>query len=172
MKVHISLRENCPYSEFFWSVFPLIRTEYGEIRISYLSVFSPSARKYGPEKLRTRRLFTQYLFFFYLVFFSQPLLTTGLQGKGEGISLTLHYHFHSLHRYLDISREITAESSPLHIGSSRTRTGNLWFGSANPFLVCITIIVRSMLLLSDLHHTGQILGYSIYLVFKTPCSTR
>ena len=43
----------------------------------------------------------------------------------EGISITPHYHFHPLHRHLDISRAITAESSPLHIGSSRTRPGNL-----------------------------------------------
>ena len=27
-----SLREKCPYSEFFWSVFSCNRTEYGEIR--------------------------------------------------------------------------------------------------------------------------------------------
>ena len=27
-----TLRENCRYSEFFWSVFSRIRTEYGEIR--------------------------------------------------------------------------------------------------------------------------------------------
>ena len=27
-----SLREKCPYSEFFWSAFPHIRTEYGQIR--------------------------------------------------------------------------------------------------------------------------------------------
>ena len=27
-----SLREKCPYTEFFWSVFSRIRTEYGEIR--------------------------------------------------------------------------------------------------------------------------------------------
>ena len=26
-----------------------------------------------------------------------------------------HYHFHLLHRHLDISRAITAESSPLHV---------------------------------------------------------
>ena len=51
----------------------------------------------------------------------------GPQGKGKGISLTSHYHLHPLHRHLDISRVITAESSPLHIESSRTRTGNLWF---------------------------------------------
>ena len=31
-----SLREKCPYSEFFWSVFCRIRTEYGEIRSIYL----------------------------------------------------------------------------------------------------------------------------------------
>ena len=37
----ISLGEKCPYLEFFWSVFSSIRTEY------------------GPEKLRTRTLFTQ-----------------------------------------------------------------------------------------------------------------
>ena len=34
-----SLRESCPYSEFFWSLFYRIRTEYGEIRsISLYSV--------------------------------------------------------------------------------------------------------------------------------------
>ena len=37
--VSIQLRENCLYWEFFWSVFPLIRTEYGEIfRISPCSI--------------------------------------------------------------------------------------------------------------------------------------
>ena len=37
------------------------------------------------------------------------------QGKGEVISLALPCHFHPLHRHLDVSRAITAESSPLHI---------------------------------------------------------
>ena len=64
------------------------------------------------------------------VFFHDYSQFTGLQGKGEAISLTPHYHFHLLHRNLDISRAVTAESSPLHITSSRTRTGNLWFPSA------------------------------------------
>ena len=55
------------------------------------------------------------------------------RGRGGGgcISLTPHYHFYPLHRHLDISRVITAERSPLHIASSRTRTGNLWFPSAS-----------------------------------------
>ena len=43
-----SLREKCPNTEFFWSVFSCIWTEYGEIR--YLSVFSPNVEKYEPEK--------------------------------------------------------------------------------------------------------------------------
>ena len=47
------------------------------------------------------------------VFFHKHSRSTGLQGKGEGISLTPHYHFHPLHRHLDASRAITAESSPL-----------------------------------------------------------
>ena len=72
-----------------------------------------------------------YLFFSIWVFFHEHSQITGLQGKGEGISLTPHYHFHPLHRHLDISRAITAESSPLHIASSRTQTGNLWFPSAS-----------------------------------------
>ena len=38
-------------------------------------------------------------------------------GEGGDIYLTPLYHFHSLRRHLDISRAITAESSPLHIGS-------------------------------------------------------
>ena len=63
-------------------------------------------------------------FFSICVFFHSHSRITGLQGKGKGISLTPHYHFHPLHRHLDISRTITAESSPLYIASSRTRTGN------------------------------------------------
>ena len=66
-------------------------------------------------------------FFFFLsgFFFHEHLRITALQGKGEGISLTSHYHFYPLQRHLDISRAIIAESSSLHIGSSRTRTGQV-----------------------------------------------
>ena len=46
------------------------------------------------------------------VFFHEHSRIAGLQGKGEGISLTPRYHFHPLHRHLDISKAITAESSP------------------------------------------------------------
>ena len=81
-------------------------------------------------------LFNICLFFFFFLYlgwvsFHNHSRITVLQGKGEDISLTPHYHFHPLHRHLDISRAITAESSSLHIGSTRTRTGNLWFPSAS-----------------------------------------
>ena len=66
-------------------------------------------------------------FFSIWVFFHKHSRIIGLQGKGEGISLTPQYHFHPLHRHLDISLPITAETSPLHIASSRTYTGNFGF---------------------------------------------
>ena len=82
-----------------------------------------------------------YIYSIYYIHFHEHSQTTGLQGKGEDISLTPHYHFHPLHRHLDIRRVITAESSPLHIASSRTQTGNLWFPSASqatrPFMFSI-----------------------------------
>ena len=68
---------------------------------------------------------------FIWVFFHKHSRFTGQQGKKEGIFLTPFYHFHPLHRNLDISRAITAESSLLHIASSRTPTGNLGFLSAS-----------------------------------------
>ena len=70
-------------------------------------------------------------FFAVWVFFDEHWRITGLQGKGEGISLTPHYHFRSLHRHLDISRVITTGSSPLHIASRRSQTGNFWFPRAS-----------------------------------------
>ena len=45
--MYTTLREKCLYSEFFWSIFSYIRTEYGEI-------FSPNLEKYWPEKLGKR----------------------------------------------------------------------------------------------------------------------
>ena len=53
------------------------------------------------------------------------------RGRGRLISVIPFYHFHPLHRHLDISQAITADSSPLHIVSSRSQTGNLWFPYAS-----------------------------------------
>ena len=70
-------------------------------------------------------------FFSILVFFHEHSQFTGQQGKGEGIYFTPLNHFHSLHRHVDMIQAITAESSSLHIASSRARSGNLWFPSAS-----------------------------------------
>ena len=54
----LTLPEKCPYSEFFWSVFSRIQTEYREMRVS-LRIQS----EYG--KIRTRK--TQNMDNFYAV---------------------------------------------------------------------------------------------------------
>ena len=56
-----------------------------------------------------------FCFFSIGVFFHDHSRITGLQGKGEGISVIPHYHFHPLHRHLDITQAITAEISPQFI---------------------------------------------------------
>ena len=68
------------------------------------------------------------IFFFSIwVFFQERSQFTEQQGKEEAPV----YRLHPLHRHLDISWAITVENSPLHIASSRTLTGNLWFPSAS-----------------------------------------
>ena len=69
-------------------------------------------------------------FFSNLGFLSRTFMTHGTAEEEEGY-LFDSYHFNPLHRHLDISWVITAESSPLHIASSWTQTGNLWFPSAS-----------------------------------------
>ena len=82
------------------------------------------------DKVSKDKAFKKQFLFSIGVFFPDHSRITGLQGKGESIYSTPHYHFHPLHRHLDINQAITAESSPLHTGSSQTRTENLWFASA------------------------------------------
>ena len=65
--------------------------------------------------------------FYYLCFLSRTLTIHRAAGE-EGDHL---YRFHRLHRHLDISRVIAAESSPLHIASSRTQTEKLQFPDAS-----------------------------------------
>ena len=72
-----------------------------------------------------------YIFFSIRAFFHEHARTSELQGKRKGLSVTPHYHFYSLHRHLDISWTFTPYSLPLHIASSRNRTGNLWFSSGS-----------------------------------------
>ena len=70
-------------------------------------------------------------FFSTWVFFHSNSRITGLEAKGEGISLIPHYHLHPLHKHIDISRAIITESLPLQIASSWTRTRKHWFPSAS-----------------------------------------
>ena len=60
-----------------------------------------------------------FLFFSIFAFLHNHSRITGLQGKGYGIYLIPYYHFYPLHRRLDISWAITAESWPLQIASTR-----------------------------------------------------
>ena len=91
-----------------------------------------------PDGLQTDqfvdRTFRESSFFFFFsiwVFFHEHSRFTGQQGKGEGIYLTPLYHFHPLHRRLDIGRAIAAGCSPLRIAGSRTRTFGLRAQVAN-----------------------------------------
>ena len=82
------------------------------------------------------------LLFSIWVFFHVHSRFTGQQGKGEAIYLTPLYRFHSFHRHLNINWVITAESSPLHIASSRTGTGNLWITQLSMDLLEAILIIQ------------------------------
>ena len=57
------------------------------------------------------RIHPLWFFFSIWVFFHEHSRFTGQQGKGEAISSSPLYHFHLLHKQLEVSRAITAESS-------------------------------------------------------------
>ena len=89
---------------------------------------SCTLRALVPRKTYALRVFVPHvpvLFFFSIgVFIQEHSRITGLQRKGKGITLTPHYHFHPLHRHLEINRTITVDSSPLHIASSPIQTAH------------------------------------------------
>ena len=101
---------------------------YMHVESKYLSDSWFPFRNFSGVICRARR--NIYIFSIWILFHEHSRFT-GQQEKGEAISLTSLYHFHPLHRHLDISRAITAGSSPLHLASSRIRTGKLWFPSAS-----------------------------------------
>ena len=68
-------------------------------------------------------------------FFHQYSRIAGQQGKGGRISLTLFYKVQLLHEHLNVSWEITADSSPLHIASGLIQAGNTCFLSKSPELL-------------------------------------
>lgn len=70
-----------------------------------------------------------YIFSIWFLFY-EYIGVTGQQGKEKAVSLTTLYRIHPLYRHLEIKQALTAESSPLHIVSRRTRTENLLLPSA------------------------------------------
>ena len=136
------LKGQKPVYADFTKTFPIIT--YSHIQISWLRpcihlhiIFKNAIQSHSwfskvlfvnVDQLHLRCFSVINVFFFSIwVFFHEHSRFTGQQGKGEGIYLTPLYHFHPLHGHLDISRAITAGSSPLPIAGSRTWTGNLWF---------------------------------------------
>ena len=69
-----------------------------------------------------------------------------------------------LHRHLDISLAITAESSPLHIARSRTRTRNIWIPGANTEYVAYIRNFKPLEISnawSKYLHVAYVIAYSI-----------
>ena len=71
------------------------------------------------------------LFLSIWVFFYEHSSFTGQEGRRNVISLVLSTTSIRFTGNLGFSRAITAGSSTLHIASSWTRTGNLWFPSSS-----------------------------------------
>ena len=108
------------------------------------SLFSALLKFFAPTKLQGCLTFVLYwlewyflfIYFFSIwVFFCEYSWITGLQWKMEGVSLTPHYHLHLLHRNLDISWAITAESSPLYIPTQK------WYKTDIVFMYLISAYV-------------------------------
>ena len=97
------------------------------------------------------------------VFFQEHSRFTGQQGKGEAFCLTPLYHFHPIHRHLDINQEIAAERSPLHIASSRTRSGNVLISGRKslPSVSYTTMKIETIIIINNQHE------YSSQKVFKS-----
>ena len=107
-----------------WTVFCIIGTSIMKDSRRSSSTYTESLFLYV---IKHNLLFLLLFFFSIWLFFHEYSRFTGQQVKGEAISLYPFYHFHPLHRHLDISWVIAAESSPLRIAGSRNRTWNLWY---------------------------------------------
>ena len=96
-------------------------------RVSFYRIRKKVKEQYSGLKV-LESIITEAIFFSIWVFFHEHSGFTRQQGKVSlSISSTAFYHFHLLHRHLDISRAVTAERSPMHISSSWTWTRNIFF---------------------------------------------
>ena len=102
-------------------------SKYGAFSDPYFPVFGLNRGKYRPEKPSYSHTFHAAPVFFIWVFFHAHSRFTGQQGKGEGIYLTPLYHFHPLHRHLDINRAIIAKRVPVSVNITFSeRIPNFW----------------------------------------------
>ena len=81
---------------------------------------SNACELYGNAKLHNLPAFGTVDCFFYVGFLSPAFTIHWTVGEGEATSLNLLYHFRLLHRHLDLSLAIAAESLPLSIVSKQT----------------------------------------------------
>ena len=88
-----------------------------DLKIPFFDSRKKSSIRDIKHGLKQTSAITNFDFFSMWVFIHEHLRFTRQQRKGEAISLTPHYHFHPFHRQLDISRAISAKSSPLHIAN-------------------------------------------------------
>ena len=91
------------------------------------TAFRHRTRFYRAKKILKRVSRLNLTFFSIWVFFHEHSRFTGQHGRGRLFLSLLSITSTRLY----ISRAIIEGNSPLHIASSRTRTGNLWFPSAN-----------------------------------------
>ena len=126
--------------------------------------------------------FLRFGFFSIWLFFPEYSQFTGQQVKRGAISLYRFYHFHLLHRHLDISWVIAAQSSPLGITGSWNQTWNLWYTLFRiyPFYTCTgsccwRMLARRMLktqvtLGNDSHILLNLTKRLIFAMFKVSSS--
>ena len=85
-----------------------------DLNVKVFNLMSKTNETISPENIR-------FFFFFFCIWllFQEYSRFTGQQVKGEAISLYPFYHFHPIHRLLDIIWVIVTEISPLSIAGSR-----------------------------------------------------
>ena len=96
------------------------------------------------ERKKRKKLLLIY-FFFYLGFLLRTFTNHRTAGEGGGHFFNSSLHFHPLHRHLDISRAITAESSPVIVYSSNGIKSNFFrfFRSFDCILPLMQIPVKT-----------------------------
>ena len=113
--------------------------------VSFYRIIKKVKEQYSGLKVLVT-IITETIFFLSGFSFTDIHHSQDNRGRGSlSLSLTALYHFHLLHRHIDISQAITAESSPMHIASSRTWTRNLCFSKCK---LLTTKLCRKQLLVS------------------------